>query len=117
MRNVTGGLLPAAIWKDVMVVAEKGLPAKPLAKSAPQEPEYYDEDSPYAGSDAAPGYRGDDESWSGRSNGGARAENRGRSFLDWLFGPDEDEPPPPRPRRDRGHHSWFDDEPPVGDDE
>jgi penicillin-binding protein 1A len=116
MRNVTGGLLPAAIWKDVMVVAEKGLPARPLAKSVPQEPEFYDEDSPYAGSDAAPGYRGDDESWSGHRNGGARAENRGRSFLDWLFGPDEDEPPPPRPRRDRGHH-WFDDEPPVGDDE
>lgn len=116
MRNVTGGLLPAAIWKDVMVVAEKGLPAKPLAKSQPQAPEQYDEDSPYAGSDAAPGYRGDDESGGDRRNGGARAENRGRGFLDWLFGPSDDDPPP-RPRRDRGHSSWFSDEPPVGDNE
>jgi penicillin-binding protein 1A len=115
MRNVTGGLLPAAIWKDVMVVAEKGLPAKPLAKSVPQAPEV-DEDSPYAGSDAAPGYRGDDESSGDRNNSGARAENRGRSVLDWLFGPSDDEPPP-RQRRDRGHSSWFSDEPPAGDDE
>lgn len=113
MRNVTGGLLPAAIWKDVMVVAEKGLPAKPLVKSVPQEPDEYDEDSPYAGSDAAPGYRGDDESG---ANSGARAENRGRSFLDWLFGPSRDDPPP-RPRRDRDHGYWSSDEPPVGDDE
>ena len=116
MRNVTGGLLPAAIWKDVMVVAEKGLPAKPLAKSQPQAPEEYDEDSPYAGSDAAPGYRGDDESWGDRRNSAARAENRGRGFLDWLFGPSDDEPPP-RPRRDRNHGYWSSDEPPVGDDE
>jgi penicillin-binding protein 1A len=113
MRNVTGGLLPAAIWKDVMVVAEKGLPAKPLAKSVPQEPDEYDEDSPYAGSDAAPGYRGDDESG---ANSGARAENRGRSFLDCLFVPSRDDPTP-RPRRDRDHGYWSSDAPPVGEEE
>ena len=108
MRNVTGGTLPAAIWKDVMVVAEKGLPAKPLSKSEPQAPEV-DEDSPYAGSDASPGYRGDDES---DSNGAARADNHRPSFLDWLFGPSRDEQ-----HEQRGNGTRSDDEPPVDDDE
>jgi penicillin-binding protein 1A len=111
MRNVTGGTLPAAIWKDVMVVAEKGLPARPLSKSEPQAPEV-DEDSPYAGSDSAPGYRGDDES---QSNGGARADNHRPSFLDWLFGASHDEH---EERRDRNYAPPHDeDEPPVDDDE
>jgi len=112
MRNVTGGLLPAHIWKDVMVVAEKGLPAKPLSKSEPQAPEDVDEDSPYAGSDAAPGYRGDDES---EPSSGARAENHHRSFLDWLFGRDEDDQHASRPRRDRGEYAPHADEPPADD--
>lgn len=111
MRNVTGGTLPAAIWKDVMVVAEKGLPAKPLSKSEPQAPEV-DEDSPYAGSDASPGYRGDDES---DSNGAARADNHRPSFLDWLFGPSRDEQHEQHEQRGNGTRS--DDEPPVYDDE
>ncbi len=115
MRNVTGGLLPARIWKDVMVVAEKGLPARPLNKSEPQAPEETDGESPYAGSDAAPGYRGDDES---EQNSGARAENHHRSFFDWLFGrdSDEDEQKPSRPRRDRGDYDpRFGDGPPGND--
>jgi penicillin-binding protein 1A len=35
MRNVTGGTLPAAIWKSAMTVAEQGMPATPLDKSQP----------------------------------------------------------------------------------
>ncbi len=110
MRNVTGGTLPAAIWKDVMVVAEKGLPAKPLTKSEPQAPEV-DEDSPYAGSNASPGYRGDDES---DGNGGARADNHRSSFLDWLFGPSHDDH---KQRRERDYAPRYGDEPPADDDE
>lgn len=35
MNNVTGGTLPAEIWKATMREAEKGLPAKPLDRSSP----------------------------------------------------------------------------------
>src|SRR5580658_6145627 len=38
MKTVTGGSLPAAIWKDVMTAAEKGKPAKLLDMSPPQAP-------------------------------------------------------------------------------
>ncbi len=38
MRNVTGGTLPADVWKAVMTTAEQGLPAHPLDKSEPQAP-------------------------------------------------------------------------------
>jgi len=37
MKNVTGGTLPAAIWKTVMKTAEEGLPARALDRSAEQE--------------------------------------------------------------------------------
>ena len=37
MRKVTGGLVPAALWKKVMTVAESGLPPKPLDRTP--EPE------------------------------------------------------------------------------
>jgi penicillin-binding protein 1A len=33
MRKVTGGLVPAALWKQVMTVAEKGLPPRPLDRT------------------------------------------------------------------------------------
>ncbi len=105
MKTVTGGLLPAAIWKDVMVVAEKGLPAKPLARSQPQAP-VEDEDSPYASSDASPGYRGDDESDDDRR---VRADNHRPSFLNWLFGPSHD--------GEKKEGTQNNDEPPVDDDE
>src|SRR6202012_550489 len=36
MRSVPGRAPPAAIWRGVMTVAEKGLPSTPLANSAPQ---------------------------------------------------------------------------------
>lgn len=38
MRSVTGGSLPAAIWHDVMTVAERNLPSTPLDKSVPEAP-------------------------------------------------------------------------------
>ncbi|HEX3653748.1 MAG TPA: PBP1A family penicillin-binding protein [Rhizomicrobium sp.] len=38
MRNVTGGSIPAEVWRAVMTTAEDGLPAKPLDMSEPQAP-------------------------------------------------------------------------------
>jgi penicillin-binding protein 1A len=38
MRNVTGGSIPAEVWRAVMTTAEDGLPAKPLDMSPPQAP-------------------------------------------------------------------------------
>jgi penicillin-binding protein 1A len=73
MRNVTGGSLPAAIWKIVMTKAEDGLPAKPLNRSPPQAPDE-DADSAYANGNTAPGYDRNED-------GGDHP-----AFLDWLFG-------------------------------
>ena len=38
MRGVTGGTLPATIWRAVMTSAEKNFPSTPLDKSAPGQP-------------------------------------------------------------------------------
>ncbi len=38
MGAVVGGSLPADIWHDVMMAAEKGLPATPLDRSEPEAP-------------------------------------------------------------------------------
>jgi penicillin-binding protein 1A len=38
MRNVTGGSIPAEVWKSTMTSAEEGLPSRPLDKSEPQAP-------------------------------------------------------------------------------
>ena len=38
MRGVTGGSLPAEIWRLTMTAAEKGLPARPLDRSPPSAP-------------------------------------------------------------------------------
>ncbi len=95
-RNVTGGTLPAYIWRDTMLAAEKGLPLKPLDKSAkPPEAELL------AASDVAWG--GVDEETLARAPDVSDAEpepeqpqrRRRGGLLGWLFGDDADEPPPP----------------------
>jgi penicillin-binding protein 1A len=94
-RGVTGGTLPAQIWKSAMLTAEKGLPMKPLDRSPPQpanEPALL-----------ASGASGDEE-----SPGAAVQEERpheaeperrgwGEGILGWLFGGDDDRRPPPPP--------------------
>ena len=79
-RGVTGGTLPAQIWKSAMLTAEKGLPLKPLDRSPPQPP---NEPGLLSGlfssgpSGAAPG----DDEVDGRRFGAGRpaAPNRRRS--------------------------------------
>ncbi len=80
MRNVTGGTLPAAIWKTVMTTAEQGLPAKKLDKSAPRPVEDVADSDTDNDADANTANGDDDES----AEGAGRSEHR--SFWDWLFG-------------------------------
>jgi penicillin-binding protein 1A len=101
MKVVTGGSLPATIWREVMVAAEHGKKSTPLERSSPQAPvedSILDTSAP----EAAPS-TGDDES--GRApamsaeqqhdTSGARPRNG--NFFDWLFGRSKTPPPPPPP--------------------
>jgi penicillin-binding protein 1A len=78
MRNVTGGTLPAAIWRTVMTAAEQGLPVKKLDKSSPPPPEDVADSDSDNETGAANGE--DDESAQGAGDSGHH------SFWDWLFG-------------------------------
>jgi penicillin-binding protein 1A len=94
-RGVTGGTLPAQIWKAAMLTAEKGLPLRALDRSPPEPPHVEDvlESGP-----SNPPALGDDESAAAM----ARAEppppdndeqhrRRGLTgILGWLFGDDDD---------------------------
>jgi penicillin-binding protein 1A len=117
-RGVTGGSLPAAIWKQVMTAAEKGLPAKPLDRSPPEEPIYPDTLLYASGPSAS--LSADDESsnriyppdeFNQPQSLPPPPRRRSTGLFDWLFGRDEPEsnarpePPPepepyPPPRRD-----------------
>lgn len=106
MRNVTGGTLPAAVWKDVMTVAERGLPVRTLDLSEPPPPEETD-----AAATADTGDNGvnsespstqDDETVNGGDQGSSARQptqtlqSEHRSFWDWLFGHSPSQTPPPR---------------------
>jgi penicillin-binding protein 1A len=100
MRGVTGGSLPAAIWRAVMTAAEKGKPSTPLDKSSPQQP-VTDEDTMFDASVAELPSTGDDESGSApaersEAQPSDRPHER-RNFFDWLFGRAPAPPPPPPP--------------------
>jgi penicillin-binding protein 1A len=107
-RGVTGGTLPAMIWKSAMRAAEKGLPLKPLDRSPPQAP---NEEAQFPGGEIRPQMR-DDEAGAAMAQIQAQGmpdmpsapETRHRSggLLGWLFGSDADDPPPPPPPR-RGY--------------
>jgi len=106
-RGVTGGTLPAFIWRDTMLVAEQGLPLKALDKSVEPPPE----DTALLDSGAVWDGR-DDERIDARApdlpaqEPEARApERRHRGgLLGWLFGnsDDDEQAPPPPQRRDSG---------------
>ena len=102
-RGVTGGTLPAMIWKSAMRAAEKGFPLKPLDRSPPQQANdegFFDR---LFSSNTTP-HVTDDEA-------GAMADIRSRpmpelpssqdsrghggGILGWLFGNDDNDPPPP----------------------
>jgi penicillin-binding protein 1A len=111
MRNVTGGTLPATIWKDVMVAAENGLPPKALDKSSSAPPvdtetetASTDETTAQTPSDAiddesGPGAVAQSDSSSG-SAPGKTLKTEHRSFWDWLTGGGSDEPQAEAPHRE-----------------
>jgi penicillin-binding protein 1A len=130
-RGVTGGTLPAAIWKEAMLAAEKGLPAKGLDRSPPQEAR-----EPLLLTDSDPQGLRDDEAMAG-INGSIPVLNtprdqadedrsgapdqpaprrRGGGILGWLFGRDDAEqeapPPPPPPPRYRDEAPSYPPPPP-----
>ncbi|HEY4115391.1 MAG TPA: PBP1A family penicillin-binding protein [Rhizomicrobium sp.] len=101
MHNVTGGSIPAEIWKSVMTAAEDGLPAKPLDKSAPQPPT--DEngiitaetgnasidtgnDQSVTTDDESGGDNEDTGDTGDSDQGGDRHGGHDKSWWDWLFG-------------------------------
>ncbi|HJT44487.1 MAG TPA: PBP1A family penicillin-binding protein [Rhizomicrobium sp.] len=99
-RGVTGGTLPAYIWRDTMLVAEQGRPLKPLDRSLPPPPEQE--------------LMASSVIWDGPSDEAlsrlpdlpaeepeqARPERKRRGLLDWLFGGSENaEEENERPRR------------------
>ena len=92
MRGVTGGSLPAEIWREVMSAAEKGLPAKPLDRSPPG--------LPIEETLTASGVTPDDESNNAPivliPPGSVQHQPQGRerkNFWDWLFGSGEENKP------------------------
>jgi penicillin-binding protein 1A len=103
-RGVTGGTLPAYIWRDAMLAAEQGLPLKPLDKSVQPPPE----DQELMASGATWDGR-DDESLNRLPNLPAeepqqpqRPERHRGGLLGWLFGSNDDDQDSQQspPRRD-----------------
>ena len=94
MRGVTGGSLPAEIWHEVMLAAEKGLPARPLDRSPPGIPvdtSIMASGMPMATDDEAQTVPAQEEPQQQQSG-----EQR-KSFWDWLFGSGEERKPAPNP--------------------
>ncbi|HEY0281359.1 MAG TPA: PBP1A family penicillin-binding protein, partial [Rhizomicrobium sp.] len=96
MRGVTGGTLPARIWREVMTAAEKGLPARPLDRSPPGEP--IDMEITSSGISLTT----DDEAATMQQEQllqppEQQGEQR-KGFWDWLFGSGEEK----RPARNSG---------------
>ena len=92
MGHVVGGSLPADIWHDVMVAAEKGLPATPLDRSEPE--------APTDGSGVIFTAGGPDGEYAGPPQQSqprqAQPQRQRGSFWDWLFGSgnsSSDQPP------------------------
>ena len=91
MRGVTGGSLPATIWRDVMTVAEKPYPAKPLDRSptvAPTDTTVMDSGVPALTADDEASNATPAEQPQQPQAGQARRGVGG--FLNWLFGSGED---------------------------
>ena len=97
MKTVTGGSLPATIWRATMTAAEKGLPAKALDRSPPEPPA---ENSIFASGDDETAVTGDEEAGTGTEEAPPRSEHHG--FLDWLFGGGGSAVQPAVPPQDNG---------------
>jgi penicillin-binding protein 1A len=106
-RGVTGGTLPAYIWRDAMLAAEQGKAYHPLDRSVQPPPEALE----LASSSSV--WDGRDDEMMGRlpnlPPGEAEPPRRERhhrgGLLGWLFGDDDnDEDAPPPRRNDSGRN-------------
>ncbi len=96
MRGVTGGSLPAEIWREVMTAAEKGLPARALDRSPPGVPvdtSILSSGMPLTTDDEAAPVQAElpEPPQSGEQR---------KSFWDWLFGSSDDKKPAQNPSQD-----------------
>jgi penicillin-binding protein 1A len=102
-RGVTGGTLPAYIWREAMLAAEKSYPLKPLSKSVQPPPEdisMMDSGATWDGHDDealshTPALPPEDQQQQQPEH------HRRGGLLGWLFGSDDDDKPPP-PGSDSG---------------
>ena len=97
MKGVTGGGLPAQIWRGFMTAALKNTPLTPLPRATPEE-----EENQTAAEGATDDEEAAAEEQQERQDQAQRRQAEHRGFFDWLFGSDRDEerrpPPPPRER-------------------
>ena len=93
-KTVTGGSIPAAIWKDVMEVAHANLSPAPLPGYLEEQPETYD---PYVVSqdDRIENPNGQDDYQ------GFETPRRKRGFFERLFGFSDDDEPRVQKRKKR----------------
>ena len=108
-RGITGGTLPAQIWKEAMLAAHRNLPARGLDRSPPQEPreQFFlserDMRFPENGEAMAairggiPGFTAQEEEMAEAPPPPPRRRSGG--LFGWLFGSDEPEEDAPPPRR------------------
>jgi len=106
MKSVTGGSLPAQIWKQVMTAAEQGLPSTALDKAAPEAPVSDEEaasDSTSSDDEADNGSNGSAPGVTTETDTGARpsqptepSRQSHSGFWDWIFGGNHESPPPPQ---------------------
>ena len=106
-RGVTGGTLPAMIWKSVMRTAEKGLPLKALDRTPPQpanEPDFLErlfgasDHRPLVDDEAGNNTLRPEVPYSPEQPAPPPPRSHGGGILGWLFGDDSDDNPPPRRR-------------------
>jgi penicillin-binding protein 1A len=103
-RGITGGTLPAQIWRDTMRVAETGKPLRGLNRSPPQPPNVLEDlfsSGPTASRDDESGAPVPQTAEAGPPEESRPRPERRRSggILGWLFGIGDDDPPPPPPPR------------------
>ncbi|HEX4028384.1 MAG TPA: PBP1A family penicillin-binding protein [Rhizomicrobium sp.] len=100
-RGITGGTLPAYIWRDTMLTAEQGRPLKPLDKSVqppPEDQELMASGATWDGGDDERLSRTPDLPADDQQQAPQHPERHRGGLLGWLFGNDDDDdnaPPPP----------------------
>jgi penicillin-binding protein 1A len=100
MKTVTGGSLPATIWHDTMVVAERGMPSTPLDKEMEQAPAEDNGSVVTAGGTDNGGATTNSDDEAGPMRGAPPPSNHSGGFWNWIFGSSKQDQTPPPPADD-----------------